>query len=126
MLLGNPASAVTFILTSDRKRADGFYTGVLGLPVPSDDGFASVFDLGRATLRITEIPGHKGGDHPVLGWDVGDIRAAVAKLGSSGVTMIVYPGMGQDEHGIWTSPDGKAQVVFFHDPDRNVLSLTQR
>lgn len=125
MLLGSPATAVTFVLTADRKRADAFYTGTLGLPVPVDDGFASVFDLGGATLRITHIPGHVGGDHPVLGWNVGDIRTAVTMLGSRGVTMIVYPGMGQDELGIWTSPDGRAKIVFFHDPDSNVLSLTQ-
>lgn len=125
MLLGSSASAVTFILTADRKRADAFYTDVLGLPAPFDDGFASVYSLGGATLRITGIPNHSGGDHPVLGWQVGDIRAAIATLKSRGVAMIVYPGIGQDEHGIWTSPDGKAQVAFFHDPDRNVLSLTQ-
>lgn len=125
MLLGESATAVIFILAADRKRADAFYTDVLGLPAPVDDGFASVFDLHGATLRITEIPGHTGGDHPVLGWNVGDIEAAVSTLATRGVTMIVYPGMGQDERGIWTAPGGVAKVVFFHDPDKNVLSLTQ-
>lgn len=39
--------------------------------------------------------------------------------------MIIYPGFGRDEKGIWTSPDGKARVSFFHDPDGKGLSLTQ-
>lgn len=32
-------------------------------------------------------------------------------------------GLGQDELGIWTSPDGKLRVAFFSDPDGNVLML---
>lgn len=39
--------------------------------------------------------------------------------------MTLYPGMGQDESGIWTAPDGSAKVAFFADPDGNLLSLTQ-
>jgi hypothetical protein len=32
--------------------------------------------------------------------------------------------MGQDELGIWTSPDGQVKVAWFADPDGNVLSLS--
>jgi hypothetical protein len=35
-----------------------------------------------------------------------------------------YPLLPQDEHGIWRTPDG-ACVAWFHDPDGNVLSVTQ-
>ena len=42
-----------------------------------------------------------------------------------GVAMTIYPGMGQDALGIWTSPDGAAKVAFLADPDGNGLSLTQ-
>lgn len=125
MALSPSATAVAFILTADRKRADAFYSDVLGLTMLADDGFAGVFDLNGATLRITEMPGHAASQHPVLGWQVADIRATIHSLRSRGVEMIIYDGLGQDELGIWTSPDGKAAVVFFHDPDKNVLSLTQ-
>jgi len=63
--------------------------------------------------------------HTVLGWQVPDIDAAIDALAAKGVKMIIYPGFGQDEKCIWTSPDGKAKVSFFHDPDGNGLSLTQ-
>jgi hypothetical protein len=33
--------------------------------------------------------------------------------------------MGQDELGVWTSPDGKAHVAFVSDPDGNVLSIAE-
>ncbi|OYW82237.1 MAG: glyoxalase, partial [Hyphomonas sp. 32-62-5] len=60
----------------------------------------------------------------VLGWEVPDIRAAMADLASRGVVFIEYPGM-TDKNGLWTSPDGKAKVCWFNDPDGNNLSLTE-
>ena len=33
-------------------------------------------------------------------------------------------GIEQDDAGVWAAPGG-AQVAWFHDPDGNVLSLTQ-
>jgi hypothetical protein len=35
-----------------------------------------------------------------------------------------FPGMDQDEKGIWKSPSG-AKVAWFKDPDGNILSITQ-
>jgi hypothetical protein len=35
-----------------------------------------------------------------------------------------YPGMSQDEHGVWKSPGGAA-IAWFKDPDANTLSITQ-
>ena len=125
MALPSSATAIAFVLTRDRTVSDAFYRDVLGLPFVTDDGFAAVFDLNGATLRITHVPDHSAAPHPVLGWQVADIAATVADLTARGVAMIVYPGMGQDAAGIWTAPDGSARVAFFADPDGNVLSLTQ-
>jgi catechol 2,3-dioxygenase-like lactoylglutathione lyase family enzyme len=116
---------VTFIITCDRKIAEPFYGETLGLPLLVDDGFAAVFDLAGVPLRVTEVPGHTPSAHPVLGWQVADIVATVTELGARGVIFTIYDGMGQDELGIWTAPDGKAKVAFFNDPDGNGLSLTQ-
>jgi predicted enzyme related to lactoylglutathione lyase len=35
-----------------------------------------------------------------------------------------FPGMAQDEFGIWDSPSG-ARVAWFKDPDGNILSVTE-
>jgi hypothetical protein len=45
-------------------------------------------------------------------------------LEQRGVHFERYPGMPQDESGVWTTPDGSS-VAWFKDPDGNVLSLTQ-
>jgi predicted enzyme related to lactoylglutathione lyase len=120
------ANPVAFILTADRTRAKPFYAGALGLPILSEDDFAVTFDLGGGvTIRLTDLPGHKGAEHTVLGWGVSDIAAAAVELKARGVTFRIYEGFGQDADGIWSPPGGGAKVAWFTDPDGNVLSLTQ-
>lgn len=124
MSLAN-ARPIAFVITRDRKLAEAFYGGTLGLRRLPGDDFAAVFDLDGVPLRVTEVPGHVASAHPVLGWQVPDIAATVRALAAKGVAMTIYEGMGQDALGIWTSPDGAAKVAFFADPDGNGLSLTQ-
>ncbi len=124
MTIGKPAKIVTYVYTRDPSKAKPFYGKTLGFPMTSEDGHASVFALDGAELRIVHIPDHKPHAHPVFGWDVPDVVATVKALRAGGVTMNIYDGMGQDELGIWTSPDGKAKIAFFNDPDGNGLSIS--
>lgn len=119
------AKPVTFINTSNREASEAFFRDVLGLPFVADDGFAAVFNLTGAVLRITELQGFVAGPHPALGWSVDDIVRTMEMLIARGVTPTIYEGFGQDSLGIWTAPDGVAKVAWFNDPDGNVLSLTQ-
>ena len=120
------AVPVSFVLTSDRASARHFYAVTLGLPIVGEDDFAITFGLaGGGLMRLTDVEGHQAAMHTVLGWSVGDIVEAVVGLAASGVEFRVYPGMGQDENGIWAAPGGGAKVAWFTDPDGNVLSLTQ-
>lgn len=119
------ARPITFVITRDRALAEPFYGETLGLRRLPGDDFAAVFDLAGVPLRITEVPDHTPSPHPVLGWEVPDIEAAVDALTAKGVVFAIYEGMGQDARGIWSSPDGAARVAFFSDPDGNGLSLTQ-
>lgn len=119
------ARPVALVITRDRAAAEAFYGDTLGLRRLPGDDFAAVFDLAGVPMRLTEVPDHKPSPHPVLGWEVPDIEATVDALTANGVAFTRYEGMGQDARGIWTSPDGKAKVAFFNDPDGNGLSLTQ-
>ncbi len=116
---------ITFILTADLNRAKSFYGDTLGLHFVFEDPFAAVYEVQGTLLRLTPMPGHKPADHPILGWKVPDIAATTQALLAAGLAMEKYPFLEQDELGIWTAPDGSAKVVFFKDPDGNVLSLTQ-
>jgi catechol 2,3-dioxygenase-like lactoylglutathione lyase family enzyme len=116
---------VAFVNVADRARANAYYRDVLGIPLKSADDFGDFFDMGGALLRMTALPDFVAGPHPVLGWQVGDLAARMAGLRGRGVDFIVYPGMGQDENGVWVSPDGGVKIAWFHDSEGNLLSLTQ-
>jgi catechol 2,3-dioxygenase-like lactoylglutathione lyase family enzyme len=122
-----PAAAKTmsFIITRDLARAKAFYSETLGFAQTGEDPFAAVFDLNGVMLRISPVKDHQPQKHTVLGWEVEDIEAEVKTLTARGVSFQIYEGFGQDALGIWKSPDGKARVAWFLDPDGNNLSLAQ-
>ncbi|QNQ10225.1 VOC family protein [Sphingomonas alpina] len=125
MTFQQSGAPVTYLNVSDRERALGFYRDTLGLTLRSSDDFGDFIDFGGGLLRMTAMPDHKAHPHPVLGWNVEDIGAAVVALRDRGITFSIFEGFGQDALGIWTSPDGKAKIAFFADPDGNVLTLSE-
>lgn len=116
---------VAFVYTTDRERAVAYYRDTLGFTPQDPDDFGMYFEMGAALMRLTVIPDHKPTAHPVLGWSVPDIAATASTLKARGVRFAIYEGWGQDELGIWTSPDGASKIAFFSDPDGNVLGLSQ-
>ena len=115
---------VAFVATRDPTRAKKFYRDALGLPLISEDEFALVFDALGTMLRVTRVQELAAAKYTVLGWHVRDIVQTAKDLQKANVTLQRYPGMQQDEAGIWTSPSG-ARVAWFKDPDGNTLSITQ-
>jgi hypothetical protein len=87
------------------------------------EGVGWVLRLGlefRATLDedLTPAP------FTILGWSVPAIEDVVRHLGEQSVAFERFPGMEQDELGIWSTPGGE-RVAWFKDPDGNLLSPTQ-
>jgi catechol 2,3-dioxygenase-like lactoylglutathione lyase family enzyme len=115
---------VAFVATREPSRAKEFYRDTLGLPLVSEDEFALVFDATGTMLRVTRVQELAAAKYTVLGWHVHDIVQTAKDLQKAQVTLERYPGMQQDELGIWNSPSG-ARVAWFKDPDGNTLSITQ-
>jgi catechol 2,3-dioxygenase-like lactoylglutathione lyase family enzyme len=118
------AELVAFVPAADLGRARHFYEIVLGLPCVDATAIACVFDCGGTTLRLTLVPDFSPAAYTVIGWAVPDLGAAVQSIIEQSVVMERYPGIDQDERGIWTTPGGD-KVVWFKDPEGNTLSLTQ-
>jgi catechol 2,3-dioxygenase-like lactoylglutathione lyase family enzyme len=118
------ADVVPFVSTTDAARATAFYGGVLGLPLVEQTPFACVFATPTAELRVTIVSELSPAPYTVLGWRIADVDERARALRAAGVQALRYEAMEQDELGIWTSPSG-ARVLWFHDPDGNVLSITQ-
>lgn len=118
------ATLVGFVASSELERSRRFYEGVLGLEVVEQNPFACVVRAGGTTLRITAVPSVVTAPYTVMGWEVDDIEGVVGRLTARGVALLRYPGMHQDELGIWTAPGG-ARVAWFADPDGHTLSVTE-
>jgi catechol 2,3-dioxygenase-like lactoylglutathione lyase family enzyme len=118
------AKIVAFAPLIDVDRARAFYVDVLGLTVVEDTPFALVCDAAGTTLRITPVGTLSPQPFTVLGWAVDDIAATSRALIAAGVELLRFDGMDQDELGVWTTPGGD-RIAWFHDPDGNVLSLSQ-
>lgn len=117
---------VAFAATTDFAKARAFYEGVLGLRLALDETpFALVFDANGTMLRVTKVPEHNPAPYTVLGWDVDGIESTVERLTAAGVAFLRFPGLNDNAPlGIWNAPSG-ARVAWFHDPDKNVLSVTE-
>src|SRR5258706_9324139 len=110
------AKLVAFVTVNNAARARAFYRDVLGLRLVSEDNFALVFDANGTMLRVAIATHVTTAPYTVLGWVVADIAATVRQLAAAGVRCERFPGMVQDELGIWQSPSG-ARVAWFKDPD---------
>lgn len=116
---------IAFVTVVDVDKARTFYRDTLGLTLVREDlPFALVFDAHAIMLRVSISKQRANLPGTVLGWDVPDIRAAVAQLEPLGVKFERYSFLEQDQQGIWTSPSA-AKVAWFKDPDENLLSLTE-
>lgn len=124
-VLASVRSVVAFVAVRDRLRAAAFYRDRLGLPLLHQDDFAAVFGLGAGTLRLAAVADFNPQPFTVLGWEVSDLAAALTALDRAGIACLRYDGLDQDARGMWRTPGGDL-VVWFKDPDGNVLSLTQR
>ena len=122
-MLGDCA-VIAFVATTDAPRSRRFYEATLGLRCVADEPYALVFDCCGTMLRVSRVEKLAPAPFTVLGWKVADIHSAVTVLSGRGVTFERFPGMEQDNLGIWSSPGG-ALVAWFKDPDANLLSLTQ-
>ncbi len=123
-MLDGTVGLIAFVSTTDLERASRFYTGVLGLRLVETTPYACVFDLEGAMLRVTLVEEVATPGYTVLGLKVIDIAAAVGRLRGRGVDLLRYPGMQQDDDGVWTTP-AEDRVAWFSDPDGNTVSLTQ-
>lgn len=113
-----------FIPTKDAAKARAFYEGKLGLRFISDDSFALVVESRGTIIRISKVENFTPFTFTILGWRVKNIEEDVRNLSSQGVSFRRFPGLDQNELGIWTSPDS-TKVAWFQDPDGNLLSLSQ-
>ncbi len=95
-----------------------FYRDKLGLDFLFDAGPLAFLMCGNVRLMLA-VPENDSVDHPssTLYFRVPDLQAAYAELGSRGVEFVDEP------HLIAKLPDHELWMVFFRDPDGNLMGL---
>lgn len=119
MLRDQDSSAI--VAVSDIDRAKTFYRDVLGLEVTEDSGQVVTFRTGatRLVVYVSDYAGTNKANAVV--WGVGDqLESIVSDLRDKGVTFERYEGMDYAE-GIHRA--GDFRMVWFKDPDGNILHL---
>jgi catechol 2,3-dioxygenase-like lactoylglutathione lyase family enzyme len=120
MLKDKSCSAI--VAVSDIRRARAFYRDILGLELV-DDSMDDVLAFRTGSTRLIVYRSEFAGTNKAnaVVWDAGDeIEAIVADLKAKGVTFEHYDGMepNGDIHGA-----GSMKMVWFKDPDGNLLHL---
>lgn len=115
---------VAFVPVRNADVARAFYRDTLGLTMIYEDSFALVFDVQGVMLRVTLAGEFQPQRFTILGWQVADAVEFAGKLSAGGVHLERFPGLSQDEHGLWHAPGG-AKIAWFKDPDGNILSISQ-
>jgi catechol 2,3-dioxygenase-like lactoylglutathione lyase family enzyme len=118
------AKLVAFAATTDAPRAVAFYTTLLGLKLRYEDDFAVSLDSEGVEVRLQKVERFDPQPFTTLGWQVANITELVERLLQHGVASERYPWLDQDAMGVWQAPSG-AHVMWFRDPDGNLLSVAQ-
>jgi predicted enzyme related to lactoylglutathione lyase len=115
---------VAFVPARDLAHAEAFYVGILGLTTQSRDEFALMVEANGVAIRIAAAQGYEPQPFTVLGFDVSNVADTARSLAARGVQFQRYPGLEQDELGIWRAPGG-SRIAWFKDADGNVLSIAE-
>lgn len=120
MLRDKSSSAI--VAVSDIARARAFYGDTLGLELQDDSmGEVLVFRTGGTSLVVYRSDFAGSNQANAVVWDVGDeIEAITADLKAKGVSFEHYPGM-ELQGDIHVA--GPMKMVWFKDPDGNILHL---
>jgi len=114
----------TILLTSRLADAEQFYGNVLGLRLKGRSHGALLYDVGGADLLVSPVPSTQPSPHTVLGFAVANLSEVMRALRARGVRWERFPNFPHDAAGVLVTPD-RAQVIWFRDPDGNLLSIVQ-
>jgi catechol 2,3-dioxygenase-like lactoylglutathione lyase family enzyme len=117
-------SSSAIVAVSDIERARRFYGGTLGLEL-EEDGMEGVLVYRTGTTHLVVYPSETAGTNKAnaVVWDCGaDLDAIAADLRKKGVSFEHYEMDGVTyEGGIHNA--GRFKMVWFKDPDGNILHL---
>jgi catechol 2,3-dioxygenase-like lactoylglutathione lyase family enzyme len=119
--------AVANIAVKDLETAKRFYEGTLGLkPIDEEDDELIVYKSGNTVLNVYRSQYAGTNKATAVTWSVGDdVEGVVRALKAKGVSFEHYDMPGAKLEGD-VHVFGDMKVVWFRDPDGNILNLVNR
>lgn len=109
----------------DLDRAREFYGSTLGIRTSAiHPGLLTLHLAGGRDTLIYEKADHEPANYTILNFRVDDVDAALDGLRDRGIEPERYPGMEQDEGGVFRA--GGPDIAWFTDPAGNVLAVISR
>ena len=112
----------------DIRKAEEFYSGILGFNVSKDAHMDSILHLniyGDTEILIYPKADHTPATFTILNIPVKDVEQVVDNLTAKGVTFEIYnePNLKTDEKGI--ARGGGPTIAWFKDPAGNIISVLE-
>ncbi len=126
------ASTITKLPVQDLERARDFYRDKLGLEPVEERTGGLRYVCGPAEFRLFNSDGAPSGESTQMGFEVEDLEATLADLGSRGVTLEHFEIADFELDGdTITVPDnypskGSSELgTFFYDSEGNLISISE-
>jgi catechol 2,3-dioxygenase-like lactoylglutathione lyase family enzyme len=117
-------NAYAIAAVRDIERARDFYADVLGLELLKSSDSVLNFKTGDTLLTVYRSQEAGSNRANAVVWSCGeDIERIVADLEAKGVVFEHYPGIGGSQMQGNIHVAGNAKLVWFKDPDGNILHL---
>jgi catechol 2,3-dioxygenase-like lactoylglutathione lyase family enzyme len=126
------SEVATRLPAQDLERARAFYAEKLGLEPVEERPGGLLYRCGNGYFALFASAGAASGTHTQMGWEVADIKAAVAALRARGVVFEEYdlPGLKTvggiaDIAGNYPSKGVGERAAWFRDSEGNLLGIGQ-
>jgi len=117
-------NAYAIVAVRDIERARSFYADVLGLELLKSSDAVLNFKTGDTRLTVYRSQEAGSNRANAVVWGCGEkIERIVADLEAKGVVLEHYPGIGDSQMQGNIHVAGNAKLVWFKDPDGNILHL---
>jgi len=111
---------------ADLERARAFYEEKLGLSPAQDNPWVLVYELeGGTRFSVFPTPNSVRAGHTEVGFDLADVRAAVADLKGRGVVFDEYDAPGLKTIDGVAAAEGRSSA-WFRDSEGNVIELIEQ
>lgn len=119
------AKMIAMVAVSDINKAKEFYGGTLGLTQSEENPAGVGYTAGSGNLFVYVSDSAGSSKSTSVSWSVEDLDAVVQELKANGVSQFEHYNIPNATWHDDVATMGAMKAAWFHDPDGNILGLSQ-